>query len=185
MLDTLLATPVATAAGLAAAGLLIAFPLLPSRRAILVAQLGIGLSFTLHFAALGVAAAAALNLLGTVQAAAALGAGRWPALNRVGLALIPLMVAAGLWFWAGPLSAVATLAIVVIALARMQADTLRLRLMLLAGSVLWLLHDALSGLWIALAADVASGLLGLVALLPLLRRRFGAPHLPARAMQPA
>lgn len=164
MIETLLETPLASAAGLAAAALLVACPLMTRRETILLAQLGVGVMFALHFTLLGITAEAAVNVLGALQALAALFAGRHPALNRAGHALIPLMAAAGLWFWTGPVSGLAVIAMALIALARMQENEERLRL-LLAGCLAWTAHDAIAGAWIALGSDLLTGFLGLAMLM--------------------
>lgn len=190
MLDLLLAAPVASAAGMTAAVLLIACPVLTSCNAILLAQLGVDAFFGLHYTFLGVTAAALICSFGAVQAFAVLFAARYPVLNRAGYALIPLIAAAGLWFWSGPvlillIGAIPVLILLIgamssIALARMQEKETDLRLMLLAGTILWTAHDAILGAWIALGADIASCLLGLVMLAALERRTVpGARLVPA------
>jgi hypothetical protein len=170
MLATLLETPAASAAGLAAMACLVACPLLRTRWSMLLAQLGVGVFFALHYGFMGVKAAALVDVLGAVQTLAALFAGRHPALGRIGYALIPLMAAVGLAFWSGPTTAFAVAAMAAIAYARMQEDQVDLRLMLLGGTLFWAVHDALVGSWIALSADLATGVLGLGALLPMRRQ---------------
>jgi hypothetical protein len=177
MFETLLATPVASAAGLAAAGLLIACPMMTSRQGMLIAQIGVGCLFACHFLLLGVHAAGAVNVLGATQAAAALFATRHAWLGRIGYALIPQMIAAGLWFWSGPVSALAVGAMTVIALARMQEDEADIRHMLLGGTLLWTAHDAIVGAWIPLGADIVTGLISILALSAMRRRQSVGPAL--------
>jgi hypothetical protein len=159
----------ATSTALVAAACLIACPLLGGRTAILLAQLGAGACFALHYGLIGLWAASAVSVLGAVQTAAALVAHRMPVLERVGYALIPAMIGLGIWFWTGPSSAFAIGAMTLIAIARMRQDETELRLLLLSGTIFWTAHDAMVEAWIPLTADVIAGLFGLVALSSLLR----------------
>lgn len=156
--------------GVAAAAILTASPLLRGRQALLYAQLAAGLCFAAHYAFLGIAVAAAVNVIGSVQTIAALSSTRNAAMNRLGYVLIVLMALVGLVFWQGPISALSVAAMSLIALARMQADELRLRALLLAGGSFWLVHDLAGEAWIALAADVGSVAIGGAALFALLFR---------------
>ncbi len=153
------------ATGIAAALCLTAAPIFKSRQMILYAQLGAGLCFAAHYAGLGIAVAAAVNVLGSVQTLAALRAAQSPAMNRLGYALIVLMALVCLAFWQGPISAFSLAAMTLIALARMQTQELRLRLLLLAGGAFWTIHDVVGEAWIALAADIGAVTMGVLALL--------------------
>jgi hypothetical protein len=92
--------------------------------------------------------------------AAALFAARSAAMNRLGYALIGLMVLTGLVFWQGPISGLSMAAMVLIALARMQPNELHLRGLLIAGGLFWVAHDFLGEAWIALAADIGALVIG-------------------------
>jgi hypothetical protein len=150
--------------GLAAAVCLSSAPLCRSRRAILLVQLAAGVFFAAHYVFLGITVAAAANMLGTVQTAAALFSARSASMARLGYALIALMALAGLAFWQGPISGLAMAAMVLIALARMQSNEVWLRGLLLAGGGFWILHDFLGAAWIALAADIGAFATGSVIL---------------------
>lgn len=156
--------------GAVAAVCLTAAPLFRSRQSILLTQIAAGIFFATHYVFLGLPVAAAANMLGTVQTGAALFSTRSVAMGRLGYALIGMMALVGLWFWQGPISGLSMGAMVLIALARMQTDARRLRGLLLAGGVLWILHDAAAGAWIALAADIGAALAGVAALLSLFVR---------------
>jgi len=160
----------AIASGVLAASCLVATPLFRSRRMILLAQLVAGLSFATHYAFLGIAVAAAVNVLGSVQTYAALLATRSAAMNRLGYGLICLMALIGIWFWQGPISLLSVVAMTLIALARMQTIELRLRGLLLAGGCFWMMHDFAGEAWIAFAADIGAVLTGTLALLALFVR---------------
>lgn len=171
--------------GLAAALGLTLSPLFRKRRTILLAQLAAGICFAAHYACLDITAAAATNALGLVQVLAALFAARSATMNRLGHVLICLMVLLSLWFWQGPISALSVTATALIALARMQSDELRLRLLLLAGSGFWTIHDFLGEAWILLAADVGVLLSGVAVLFPrlvrvIVERRRPAPASPSK-----
>ncbi len=150
--------------GISAAVLLTGAPMLRSRRAILLAQLGASLCFASHYALLGIEAASAVNVLGTVQTVAALFAARSAAMNRLGFGLICLMMLAGVVLWQGPISALSVTATALIALGRMQRDDVHLRLLLLAGGGFWIAHDFIAAAWIPLLADIGAVLTGVVAL---------------------
>lgn len=165
MLDALLAAPGATLAGLGAFVGLTIWPSFTRRRDMLLAQLAAGALFATHYALLGVAAASLVNCLGCVQISAALFSGRSRALNSIGYALIPLMIAAGLVTWTGSVSALSVAAMSLIALGRMQQNLTAIRLLILAGGVFWMAHDYAVSSWIALAADIGSFVMGVAMLL--------------------
>ncbi|MEL6206838.1 MAG: YgjV family protein [Pseudomonadota bacterium] len=151
--------------GVAAALCLTCGPAFRNRQAILSAQLCAGACFVAHYLCLGITVAAAANVLGLVQTAAAIFAARSTSMTRVGYALIGLMVLSGLYFWQGPISGLSVLAMTLIALGRMQTDVVRLRLLLLSGGVVWMAHDVIGAAWFALAADIGAFAVGLSALL--------------------
>jgi hypothetical protein len=151
----------ATGLGLAAAGMLVGCPLIASLQRVLQVQILIGVAFALHFLLLGILPAAAMNILAAVQSAAALAAIRRPSFGMASYGIIPLMWAAGALFWSGPLTVLAVLAMTVVALARLMAREIPMRVTFLAGSALWFAHDALAGAWIPLCADLLCGAMGL------------------------
>jgi len=170
MPDFFLANPGAAVAGVVAFACLTIWPLFRSRRGILVMQLGASIAFASHYALLGFMAPAAVNVLGSGQTIAAMFAPNSPALNRVGYTLVGLMIAAGVYFWTGPVSALCVAAMALIAIGRMQASNIALRVLILGGGVCWTVHDYLVGSHIALGADLTSLTTGLATLVPLLWR---------------
>ncbi|MGD1876267.1 MAG: YgjV family protein [Kiloniellaceae bacterium] len=156
--------------GIAATLCLSAAPMFRSRRMILLVQLGAALCFSAHYLCLGLTVAAVANMLGMVQIGAALFAEKSRAMSRLGYALIGLMALLGFAFWQGPVSGLAVAAMVLIALARMQANELRLRGLLLAGGCFWMMHDFMGAAWIALAADIGAFAMGAVTLFLVLFR---------------
>ena len=176
MIDLLMEDPFASVAGVIALICLTTFPLFRTRTSLLAMQLAAGVAFAAHYALLGVPAASAVNSLGCIQTGAALFSGRSAALNRIGYALIPLMVLAGIYFWAGPVSAFSVVAMTLIALGRMQQHQLVLRSLMLAGGGFWTLHDFLVGAWIALAADIGCLITGAAGIATLLLRARADRH---------
>lgn len=170
MIESLMANVPASIAGSVALVCLTSFPLFRSRSGMLAMQLAAGVAFATHYAFLGVFAASMVNVLGCVQTGAALFAGRSAALNRIGYALIPLMILAGIYFWTGPVSAFCVAAMGLIAIGRMQTSQPLLRSLMLGGGAFWILHDFMVGAWIALAADVGCWITGAVGLAALYLR---------------
>lgn len=179
--ESFAADPATVVTGIAAALCLTFGPAFRSRHAMLTAQFGAGVCFVAHYLCLGITVAAAANVLGLMQTLAAIFAGRSATINRVGYALIGLMVLSGLWFWQGPISGLSVLAMTLIALGRMQTNVMRLRLLLLSGSLVWMAHDVIGQAWFALAADIGAFTVGLIALFALVVRvrvewRLPTPH---------
>ena len=156
--------------GVFAALCLTTAPIFRSRHVILLAQLGAGLGFATHYALLGITVASAANMLGVVQTLAAIFAARSTSMNRLGYLLIVLMAAVGICFWQGPVSALSVMALILIALARMQKDEIRLRFLLLAGGGFWVAHDLIVAAWIPLIADIAALATGVAALAAMVLR---------------
>lgn len=156
--------------GIGAVVLLTAAPVFRTRRTVLLTQLAAGACFAAHYSFLGVTVAAAVNMLGLLQTGAALFSTRNSTMTWLGYGLIVQMILVCLAFWQGPISALSMIAMVLIAFGRMQSDQVRLRILLLVGGSLWILHDFLAEAWIALAADIGAFVLGSVALASLLVR---------------
>ena len=166
-----------TAAGIIAFIALVSWPLFRERRAILVVQLCAGIGFSLHYTFLGVAAAATVNVLGCVQTFAAIFSEESPAVRRLGYGLIGLMILAGVYFWAGPVSSLSVTAMVLIALGRLQSDPMKLRILAMTGGGFWMAHDFIVNSMIAFAADTASLAIAIFT--------FARLSLPAKAMHSA
>jgi hypothetical protein len=155
-------TPAGLCGILATAGLT-AWPLFPTRRVMLSLQLVALALLSLHYALLGVTTAAAVNALGTLQLIACLAFGTHPKLRVLGYGLAGLMMASSIVTWQGLISLLSTGGNVVIAFGRLQTKAELMRLLVLAGTPFWLLHDILIGSPVMLA-DALSLLVGLVAL---------------------
>jgi len=155
-------TPAGLCGILATIGLA-AWPLLRTRCAMLALQLGALALLSLHYALLGVTTAAIVNALGTLQLVACLAFGTHPRLRYLGYGLAGLMVAASIVTWQGMISLLSTGGNVVIAFGRLQTKADRMRLLVLAGTPFWILHDLLIESPVVLA-DALSLLVGIGAL---------------------
>ena len=156
--------------GFAAIACLTGAPLCKARHAVISVQFCASLCFVAHYLCLGFSVAAAMNVLGAVQTLVAIFAGRGTGVTRFGYALILLMVLSGLWFWQSPISGISMIAMVLIAIGRMQVDQIHMRLLILAGGIAWIAHDFLASAWLALIADIGAFATGLAALLALFVR---------------
>ena len=166
-------------------------PALTSRRAILLTQIGASVAFACHGLLLNVPHVALVQLLAITQIIAALLAPVDRRMERIGYALILLMMLGSVLTWQGSVSALSLPGIALIALARMQHREMRLRLLMLAGCCVWVAHGALDGAGVTLTANLlalATGLFGLARLgfrQRHRRRRVLLPHIhPTAAMRP-
>jgi hypothetical protein len=170
-----LSTP-AGLCGIAATAGLAVWPLFRTRRVMLSLQLGALALLSLHYALLGVTTAAIVNGLGTLQLIACLAFGTHPRLRYLGYGLAALMVAASIVTWQGLISLLCTGGNVVIAFGRLQTDANRMRLLVLAGTPFWLLHDIL----IESPVMLADGLSLLIGVVALVWRNGGSTRRPAQ-----
>ena len=151
-------TPAGLCGILATIGLA-AWPLFRSRCVMLALQLGALALLSLHYALLGVTTAAIVN----AQLVACLAFGTHPRLRWLGYGLAGLMMASSIATWQGLISLLSTSGNVVIAFGRLQTKADRMRLLVLAGTPFWLLHDLLIESPVVLA-DALSLLVGIAAL---------------------
>ena len=94
------------------------WPLFTTRSAMLTVQLGIGVSFSIHYALLSADTAAVGNALGAMQILLALLPFGAAGLRWISYIPIPLMLLLGILTWNGPSSLYATVGTVVLALGR-------------------------------------------------------------------
>ena len=145
MFGLIIEHPVAAWAGLFGMLCLASYPLARDRSLLLAIYLGNNLGFAAHYALLGQATAVTMNLMLGVQTAVALGLARYPRLRWTYYALIPALLVAAAVTWRGWPSLLSTLATMLSAFARMQANDVSLRVLMLASAALWAAHD----LWVA------------------------------------
>ncbi|WP_374367249.1 YgjV family protein [Dongia sp.] len=141
-----------------------AWPLFRSRVAMLAMQLTALGWLTLHYALVGAMTAAGVNLLGAIQIAVCLLSGDRPRWQWIGYALAGLIVAVGIITWEGFISGLAVIGMAFVALGRAQAGAQAMRVLVLAGTPFWLIHDLLIASPIAIA-DAISLMVGLWSLI--------------------
>ncbi|MDQ7251298.1 YgjV family protein [Dongia sedimenti] len=161
--------------GIAATAGLAVWPLFRTRGVMLATQLAALALLSLHYALLGVTTAAIVNGLGALQLMACLAFGTHPRLRMLGYGLAGLMIALSIVTWQGLISLLSTTGNVVIAIGRLQVKADRMRLLVLAGTPFWILHDLIIASPVVLA-DTLCLLVGLAALL----WRNGGTQRPAR-----
>jgi Bacterial inner membrane protein len=135
------------AAGFGMMGLLcqLIWPMLRARRAIMTAQFGIGADYSMQYALLGAWSGAGVAGLGACQSALTFFAGERPWLRKTGVVFLPIVAAICYATWCGIASAFALTAVTLIMIGRMQGDTLRLRIFLLAAAPFGMGYDIVVG----------------------------------------
>jgi len=143
--EIFLQNPMATAFG--AVGLLcqLTWPLFRSHKSILTVQFGIGADYSVHYAMLDAWAGAGVAALGATQTVMAIVFGERAWFRHIGLAFLPIAAVIGFATWSGIASLFALIAVSVTMIGRMQKDTLRLRIMLLAAAPFGIAYDILVG----------------------------------------
>ena len=165
MLAVLAANPAADGAGLIAMVCFIAWPLFQARSMMLMAYIGNNLCFALHYALLGHWTAAAMNGLMSVQTVVAIMLVRRPRLRWTYYALMPVLALTSVITWQGVPSLLAAAATTLSTIGRMQTNDVILRVLLLAATPFWAVHDLIVGSFPGLTADVLSMTTGTTMLL--------------------
>ena len=156
MLAVLAANPAADGAGLVAMTCFVAWPLFQARWMMLIAYICNNLCFALHYALLGHWTAAAMNGLMSVQTVVAIMLVRQPRLRWAYYALMPVLALASVVTWRGVPSFLAAAATTLSTIGRMQTNDVILRVLLLAATPFWAVHDLIIGSFPGLIADVLS-----------------------------
>jgi hypothetical protein len=156
LLEMVEANPLAVAFG--AMGLLcqLIWPLFRARKAMIAAQFGIGADYGVQYALLGAWSGAGVAGLGATQTVLAYFTGERPWLQRAGLMFLPLAGAIGYATWSGIASAFALAAVSLTMIGRLQSDTLRLRILLLAAAPFGIGYDLMVGALPALIGAIIS-----------------------------
>jgi hypothetical protein len=143
--EIFLANPMATTFG--AIGLLcqLIWPMFRRRRAIMTAQFGVGADYSLHYALLDAWSGAGVAGIGATQSALAFFFGERSWFRWLGLIFLPVVAAICYATWAGLETLFAFAAVTLIMLGRLQRDTLRLRILLLAAAPFGIGYDILVG----------------------------------------
>lgn len=169
--------PLAVAFGAAGLFCQLIWPVFRDRRAIITAQFGIGADYSLHYALLDAWSGAGVAGLGATQSALAFFAGDRPWLRNVGYFFLPVVGVIGYLTWSGIETAFALAAVTLIMTGRLQSDTLRLRILLLAAAPFGMAYDISVGAAPALMGGIVSATVAVTMLMREIRSRrpAGAP----------
>lgn len=168
ILDILLAHPEANLIGGVSALLGAAWPLLKTRRGMLLAQAAIHVGMCLHFYLLGAMSGSLMNALGLGQTLAAVPLGNKPGFKIIYIAYLPLVLAAAVLTWQGPMSLFAAFGLAGLSLARYQTDVLRFRVLMLTAIFSWSVYD----IWVVSIPAMVLDAISLGASLVMIRREF-------------
>jgi hypothetical protein len=141
--------------GMAGLACQLLWPLFRTQRTILLLQFGIGADYSIQYALLDAWSGAGVAALGATQTAFALLAGSSP-IKKLGFAFLPAAAAICFATWSGVESFFALIAVTLVMLGRMQEDTLRLRILLLAAAPFGMGYDILTGALPALIGGIVS-----------------------------
>ena len=172
------------AAGFGAMGLLcqLIWPLFRARKAIMTAQFGIGADYSAQYALLDAWSGAGVAGIGAMQSVLAFFAAERPWLRRAGLVFLPVVTAVCWATWSGLPSLFALTAVTLVMLGRLQRDTLRLRIFLLAAAPFGIGYDILVAALPALTGAILSATISTVMLArEIRRRRDGGRQAPTNA----
>lgn len=139
------------------------WPLMRTRRGILIVQAAIGLGYGTQYALLGAWSGAAVAWLGGVQTLLVLFLGSCHT-RTIAIGVFPTLVLIGVTTWNGIPTLLALIACSLIMLGRLQQDTLRLRKLQLAAAPAGAAHDLLVGALPALAGALASAAIAALSL---------------------
>lgn len=147
------------------------WPLFSSRRMILTVQLGIGANYGVQYALLEAWSGAGIAFLGATQTAVALSAGDRPFFQKLGLIFLPVVGLISGLTWDGYASLFAMTACTLVMIGRLQADTLLLRVFLLAAAPFGIGYDLAVGAAPALCGAISSATLSSIMLVREMNRR--------------
>jgi hypothetical protein len=155
----------AAAAGVVAMVCFATWPLFRARWAMLLAYTGNNLCFASHYALLGEWTAAAMNGLMAVQTILAIIVVREPRLRWAYHALIPALAFTSVVTWQGLPSFLAAAATTLSTIGRMQTNDVVLRVLLLASTPFWAVHDLIVSSLPGLVADFLNMAIGAMMLM--------------------
>lgn len=177
LIDVFQENPLAAAFGAAGLTCQLIWPLFRAHRAIMTVQFGIGADYSLHYALLDAWSGAGVAGLGASQSALAYFFGERPWFRRVGLVFLPVVAVVCYATWSGWESFFAFAAVTLIMTGRLQTDTLRLRILLLAAAPFGMGYDILVGAAPALVGGLVSAIIATTMLI----REFRLRRRPAGA----
>lgn len=147
------------------------WPLFGARKAILTAQFGIGTNYGIQYALLDAWSGAGIACMGATQTAIAFFAGERLWLRKLGLAFLPAIGGVCYVTWSGAASFFALTACALVMIGRLQKDTLRMRLFLLAAAPFGISYDITVGAPVALVGAITSATIATIMLVRELQQR--------------
>lgn len=171
LFDLFLAKPLATTFGTVGLLCQLIWPLFHTRRVIMTVQFGVGADYSLHYALLDAWSGAGVAGIGATQSGLAFFFGDCPWFGRIGLVFLPIVAAVCYATWSGLETLFAFAAVTLIMVGRLQRDTLRLRILLLAAAPFGMGYDILVGAAPALVGAVVSAAIATTMLLREIRER--------------
>jgi hypothetical protein len=179
LLESILERPFAALFGSLGLTCQLAWPVFSTRHLMLAVQFGIGATYGLQYALLDAWSGAGICSIGATQTVIAFFAGDKPWLRKLGLIFLPVVGAVSYFTWSGYASLFALAACSLVMLGRLQKDTIRLRMFLLAASPFGISYDLSVGAMPALCGAISSAIVAAVMLARELRKRNEAAYLPA------
>jgi hypothetical protein len=156
LINAFLENPLATAFGTVGLLCQLIWPVFHARKAIMTAQFGIGADYSLHYALLDAWSGAGVAGTGATQSALAFFFGDRPWFSRIGLVFLPVVAVVCYVTWSGIETLFAFAAVTLIMVGRLQKDTLRLRILLLAAAPFGMGYDIVVGAAPALIGALVS-----------------------------
>lgn len=133
------------------------WPLFRARKAIIAAQFGVGANYAIQYALLGAWSGAGVAGLGATQSLISYIAGDRQWLRRAAASVfLPAAVAISFATWSGLASLFALISVTLTMVGRLQCDTIRLRVFLLAAAPFGMGYDILVGALPALIGGISS-----------------------------
>lgn len=167
--------PAAVAFGAVALSCQLIWPLFRGRRAIMTAQFCMGADYSLHYALLEAWSGAGVAGIGATQSILAAVAGDHPRLRYAGFVFLPVVTVICAVTWSGPASLFALVAVTLIMVGRMQRDTIKVRIMLLAAAPFGMGYDIVVGSMPGLTGGIVSATIAATMLVREIRQRRARP----------
>ncbi len=155
-IEILQENPAASAFGVLGLASQMIWPVFRAHRAIMGAQFAIGSSYSAHYALLEAWSGAGVAGIGATQSALAFLVGEQSWFRWAGLLFLPVVAVVCYATWIGLPTVFAFAAVALIMIGRLQRNTLRLRIFLLAASPFALGYDILVGAAPALVGGILS-----------------------------
>lgn len=162
------------------------WPLMSSRRAILIVQAGIGLGYGAQYALLDAWSGALVCFLGASQTLLILFGGTGRVQRLASISVFPLLAVIGAMTWVGMPTAFALMACALTMFGRYQTDTVKLRSIQLTAAPFGMAYDISVGAFPALCGGLVAATIAFLALQREIKKRFplgtGSVSIPTNAV---